>query len=135
MVHVIVSGALLDGDRVLLGHRSTTRRDYPNCWSLPGGHVEAGEEPTAALIRELREELGVDADVHGSPSLRIERDPANESGMIQDVWAIRTWRGRPRNLAMDEHDALRWVSAAELSRLDLAHPEHAQFLREFLPVD
>lgn len=134
-MHLIVSGALLDGHRVLLGHRRATRHDYPNCWSLPGGHVEAGEEPNAALVRELREELGVDADVHGSPSLRIEREPTNESGMIQDVWVIRTWRGEPRNLAMDEHDELRWVSAAELSRLDLAHPEHAQLLQECLSVD
>src|SRR5690349_1557820 len=55
----IVAALLRDGDRVLLCHRSAARRWYPDVWDLPGGHVEAGETPGAALVRELREELGI----------------------------------------------------------------------------
>ncbi|GAA2748508.1 hypothetical protein GCM10009869_00520 [Amnibacterium kyonggiense] len=72
--------------------------------------------------------------MHGSPALRIERDPTTDSGVIQDVWVIRAWRGQPHTLAGDEHDELRWVSAAELGQLNLAHDEHAQLLRELLPA-
>lgn len=54
--------------------------------------------------------------------------------MVQDVWVIHTWRGELRNLAEDEHDELRWVSAAEPSRLHLAHPEHGALIRDLLSV-
>jgi len=48
--------------------------------------------------------------------------------MVQDVWVITSWSGEPANLAVDEHDELRWVAAEELPHLDLAHPEYLQFL-------
>lgn len=134
MAHRIVAGALLRGHRVLLAHRSAGRTDFPDCWSLPGGHVEAGEAPAAALVRELREELGIEAAVRGAPSFRVERAPGSADGMVQDVWFISTWDGEPMNLAEDEHDELRWVSAAELPDLDLAHPEYTTFLTDRLPA-
>ena len=132
MVHEIVVGALLRGRRVLLAHRSAGRRDFPDRWSLPGGHVEPGEPPADALVRELREELGVEAVVAGAPSLRLERRPSSDDGMIQDVWVVTAWTGTATNLAADEHDELRWVTAEELPHLDLALPEHLPFLRDLL---
>jgi len=132
VVHEIVVGALVRDSRVLLGHRRADRRDFPGRWSLPGGHVEPGERPVDALVRELREELGVEATVSGAPSLRLERRPDTDDGMIQDVWVVTAWAGSPTNLAEDEHDELRWVPADELPHLDLAHPEHLPFLRDLL---
>src|SRR5436309_1462601 len=55
----IVNGLLLRNGTVLLARRSAGRQAYPNRWSFPGGHVEAGESLDDALIRELREEIGV----------------------------------------------------------------------------
>ena len=132
MVHEIVVGALLRGSRVLLVHRRADRRDFPDRWSLPGGHVEPGEPPVDALVRELREELGVEAVVSGAPSLHLERRPDTDDGMVQDVWVVTAWDGAASNRAEDEHDELRWVAAEELGHLDLAHPEHLPFLRELL---
>jgi 8-oxo-dGTP diphosphatase len=128
MVHEIVVGALLRGSRALLVHRRSDRRDSPDRWSLPGGHVEPGEPPVDALVRELREELGVEAVVSGAPSLHLERRPDTEDGMVQDVWVVTDWAGGATNLAEEEHDELRWVTAEELPHLDLAHPEHLPFL-------
>ncbi|UUZ59363.1 NUDIX hydrolase [Nocardioides sp. B-3] len=56
---VIAVAALVRDGRVLLGHRHPRRRIYPDCWDLVGGHVEAGETPEQAVIRECGEELGV----------------------------------------------------------------------------
>ena len=55
----IAVAALVRDGRVLLGHRHPARRWYPDCWDLVGGHVEPGEAPHQAIVRECREELGV----------------------------------------------------------------------------
>ena len=58
-MHQVVCGALVRDGQVLLVHRNPNRRDYPNVWDLPGGHIEAGESELSALTREMHEELGV----------------------------------------------------------------------------
>jgi 8-oxo-dGTP diphosphatase len=132
VAHRIVTGALVRGDRVLLGHRTAARQHSPDRWALPGGHVEAGEQPVAALVRELREELGVEALVAGPPALRLEHRPRLDDGLVMDIWVVTAWHGRPTNAAPEEHDRLRWVTADELAPLPLAHPEQRAFLRDLL---
>lgn len=116
----IVAGLLRDGDRVLLCHRSAGRRWYPDVWDLPGGHIEDGEAPGAALARELREELGVTVDEPAGPAMR------EVSGATYDmrIWLIDVWRGTPVNAAPDEHDAIGWFERAELADLRLAHESY-----------
>lgn len=128
MAHLIAAGALVREDRVLLGHRVAGRRYFPDCWDLPGGHVEPGERSEDALVRELREEIGIAAVVAGPPSLHVEHRPDLDDGMVMDVWTVTSWRGEPANHAPDEHDALRWFAAGELHALDLAHPAYPAFL-------
>src|SRR5215475_430063 len=68
--HRIVAVILRQADQVLLCHRATTRRWYPDVWDFPGGHVERDERPEDALRREISEELGVElAGVDGAPVL------------------------------------------------------------------
>ncbi|GAA2036139.1 hypothetical protein GCM10009756_31050 [Pseudokineococcus marinus] len=117
MDHVVVGVLVRDG-RALMVHRSPHRRWYPDVWDLPGGHVEAGEDPRAALVRELREELAVEAQVHGAPIARTVADT-----FVADVWAVHRWHGEPVNAAPDEHDALAWLDVGDLAGLDLAHPD------------
>jgi mutator protein MutT len=57
--HQVVAGLLVRQGRVLLCHRSPDRAWYPDVWDFPGGHVEAGETAPDALVREVREEVGV----------------------------------------------------------------------------
>ena len=58
----IAVAALVRDGLVLLVHRHPSRRWYPDCWDLVGGHVDLGESPHQAVRRECREEL--DVDVH-----------------------------------------------------------------------
>ena len=125
---VVVAAALFRGTQVLLCHRSPTRRWYPDVWDLPGGHVEVAESPRAALLRELREELGV--HVRDDQVASLPHHELVDSGLALSVWRIDSWVGEPVNAAPDEHDEIGWFSLADALTLDLAHPSHPSLLRE-----
>jgi 8-oxo-dGTP pyrophosphatase MutT (NUDIX family) len=113
----IVAALLRDGDRVLLCHRAPGRRWYPDVWDLPGGHVEPGELPGAALARELREELGIGIAAPSGPPLREVRTDT----LVMRIWLVEEWTGSPVNAAPEEHDAIGWFAADALGELRLAH--------------
>jgi 8-oxo-dGTP diphosphatase len=124
----IVAAVLVRDGRVLLCLRSPERRWSPCLWDLPGGHVECGESDPAALVRELREELGVTvapaAIVATRPEVRII-----DHEVDMRVWVVRDWSGDVVNAAPDEHDAVGWFEPSQLERLSLAHPEYRGLLR------
>ena len=98
-------------------HRHARRKNYPNCWDLPGGHVEAGETPEQAVRRECREELGIEV-LDARPFPLTGSDPNLE----KHAFVITRWRGRPTNTEPQEHDDLRWFSPVEVGGLHLADP-------------
>ncbi len=110
--------------------RRSDRPHFPGRWDFPGGHVEEGESPSDALVRELREELGVVAQVSGEPALRVERQPSDVDGLVLDLWVIDHWRGEPTNLAPEEHDDLHWMMGGCLDHLPLTHQEYGMLLRD-----
>ena len=128
MTHRVVCAALVRDGRVLLGHRSPGRRWYPDVWDLPGGHVDDGETPAAALVREVREELGVRIEASSGPPDAV----LTADGLHLLAWVIRTWDGEVVNAAAEEHDELRWVDAAGLDALPLAHPGYRDLLAGWL---
>ena len=116
----IVGGVLVDDRGVLLTHRRADRANAPSTWSFAGGHVDPGETAPAALVRELREELGVSALVEGDPHLHLVEGDGPDAAVFS-IWVVRTWVGTPINAAPEEHDELRWVRSADLDDLVLAH--------------
>jgi 8-oxo-dGTP pyrophosphatase MutT (NUDIX family) len=124
----IVTALLRDGGRLLLCHRSPRRRWYPDVWDLPGGHVEPGELPGAALARELREELGV--DVAAPSGLPVHEVHAGTFDM--QIWLIEAWTGSPVNAAPDEHDAIAWFGRDALGELSLAHDSYLALFSRIL---
>lgn len=113
----IAVAALVRDGLLLLVHRRPTRRRYPDCWDLVGGHVEPGELPRQAVSRECLEELGV----HVRDPLPI---PMTVSDPTLDTHAflVTRWEGEPANAAPEEHDDLRWFRPGDLADLTLAHP-------------
>ncbi|MDF3070031.1 MAG: ADP-ribose pyrophosphatase [Polyangiaceae bacterium] len=90
----------------------------PGKWEFPGGKVEPDEAPEAALVREIREELGVLIEV--GARLGTGRAPAGDSVIELDVYAARLVAGE---LSLVEHSQVIWVSAEELAELDWAEAD------------
>ncbi|MCX4983217.1 (deoxy)nucleoside triphosphate pyrophosphohydrolase [Streptomyces sp. NBC_00572] len=110
-VVVVVAGALYDRGRLLAARRSAPV-ELAGRWELPGGKLEPGESPEEALVRELREELGVEVE----PGERIPGEWPLKPGYVLRVWTARLLSGEPRPL--EDHDALRWLARSELDSVD-----------------
>ena len=123
-------GALVEDGRVLLVHRSPSRRWYPDVWDLPGGHVEPGESGLEALTRELDEELGVQVRADDcEPVTTLDLTAGDGVGRLQlSIWSVRRWSGAPVNRCPDEHDQLGWFAADDLAGLTLAHDHDPDLL-------
>jgi 8-oxo-dGTP pyrophosphatase MutT (NUDIX family) len=116
LVRIAVAALVRDG-RVLLVHRHPLRLRYPDCWDLVGGHVEPGESPTHAVVRECWEEIGVHVHEPRPFPIRI-----SNPGLEMHAFLVTRWDGEPVNTEPDEHDDLRWFRPEELSELTMADP-------------
>ncbi|MGV9628949.1 (deoxy)nucleoside triphosphate pyrophosphohydrolase [Streptomyces sp. NPDC003487] len=110
---VVVGAALLDGGRLLAARRSAPP-ELAGRWELPGGKVEKGETPEAALVRELREELGVTAE----PLARVPGEWPLRDPYVLQVWTARLLLGSPSPRPLQDHDALRWLTPENLWQVD-----------------
>jgi 8-oxo-dGTP diphosphatase len=110
---VLVSAvALIDGDgRVLLARRPEGR-EMAGLWEFPGGKVEPGETPEAALIRELHEELGIGTWRSCLAPLTFASHAYEEFHLLMPLFACRRWEGIPR---AREGQKLAWVRAGGLT--------------------
>ncbi len=121
-----------------LGKRADTRRSYPGVWDVIGGHLEPGETPERALVREIQEEIGVEPlawreigrVVVPASGAGPAADPG-EAGAILDfrLYAVTAWAGTPTNLQPVEHDAIAWFTLDDACGLDLAHPTYPGLFR------
>lgn len=115
---VLVSAvALIDPDgRVLLAQRPEGK-SMAGLWEFPGGKVEAGETPEAALIRELHEELGIETWESCLAPLTFASHSYDSFHLLMPLFACRKWGGTPQSR---EGQALKWVRANALK--DYAMP-------------
>ena len=103
---LVVAVALVDADgRVLLTQRPEGK-SMAGLWEFPGGKVEAGESPEAALIRELEEELGVSTKTACLAPVSFASHSYENFHLLMPLYVCRKWQGQPQ---AKEHSALKWV--------------------------
>jgi 8-oxo-dGTP diphosphatase len=113
---LVAAAALVDGEgRVLVAQRPAGK-SMAGLWEFPGGKVEAGETPEAALIRELREELSIAVAAAALAPLTFASHAYAEFHLLMPLYVCRRWQGevRPR-----VHAAVQWLRPAELTRLPM----------------
>jgi 8-oxo-dGTP diphosphatase len=109
---LVTAVALIDVDgRVLLAQRPAGK-SLAGLWEFPGGKVEAGETPEEALIRELREELGIDTKASCLAPLTFASHSYDDFHLLMPLFACRRWQGIP---APREGQTLAWVRARDLA--------------------
>jgi alanyl-tRNA synthetase len=119
----VVVAAAIEREGRLLAARRTRPAALAGGWELPGGKAEPGEAPEAALVRELREELAVDAEVVGRVVGPVDGDWPLDDGHVLRVLRVRLVDGEPRDGVA--HDAVRWLAPAEVDDVAWLGPDVA----------
>ncbi|MAC73424.1 MAG: 8-oxo-dGTP diphosphatase MutT [Rhodobacteraceae bacterium] len=114
MKMILVSAvALIDRDgRVLLAQRPKGK-SMAGLWEFPGGKVEKGETPEAALVRELHEELGIETWDSCLAPLTFASHKYEDFHLLMPLFACRKWSGI---VQAKEGQSLKWVLAKDLSK-------------------
>jgi 8-oxo-dGTP diphosphatase len=108
---LVVACALVDADnRVLIAQRPEGK-SLAGLWEFPGGKVEPGESPEAALIRELMEELGVETKTACLAPLTFASHAYDDFHLLMPLYVCRRWTGVP---VSREGQGLKWVRAKSL---------------------
>lgn len=116
----VVAAVITRGDLVLACRRNA-EREAGGLWEFPGGKVEAGESPQDALVREIREELGVGIRV--GELLHRGATPMNRRTVdLRCYWATLT-DAAPS--ASTDHDGIRWFRRDELREVEWPEPDRA----------
>lgn len=112
----VVAAALLDVQGRVLVQQRPAGKSMAGLWEFPGGKVEAGETPEAALARELAEELDIRVDPADLLPLTFASEPLGERHLLLMLYTLHRWGGVPRAV---ESPALRWVTPTELGALPM----------------
>jgi 8-oxo-dGTP diphosphatase len=110
---LVAAVALVDRDgRVLLAQRPAGKA-MAGLWEFPGGKLREAETPEAALVRELKEELGVDTEASCLAPFTFASHGYPEFHLLMPLYVCRVWRGVP---TAREGQRLAWVEPRELAR-------------------
>lgn len=114
---IVAAAALIDGDgRVLLARRPEGKA-MAGLWEFPGGKIDEGETLEDALVRELREELGIEAEARCMAPIAFASHAADGHHLLMPLFVLRKWQGVARPI---EHSALAWARPDAFADYELA---------------
>jgi 8-oxo-dGTP diphosphatase len=128
---VVAACALVDLDgRVLLARRPEGKK-MAGLWEFPGGKLNPGETPEAALIRELKEELDIDVTAACLAPLFFASHGYDRFHLLMPLYVCRRWKGTPQG---KEGQALAWVHKDKLAEYPMPEADRplVPLLRDFL---
>ena len=112
----VVAAALVDADNRVLVAQRPAGKALGGLWEFPGGKLESGERPEAALIRELDEELGIAVQEACLAPLTFASHAYPDMHLLMPLYICRRWSGTPRSR---EGQALRWLRPRTLRDIDM----------------
>ena len=127
----VVAVALIDVDgRILLAQRPLGKK-MAGLWEFPGGKVQTGEMPEAALVRELREELDIDTRRSCLAPLTFASHAYDDFHLVMPLYLCRIWQGMPRPV---EGQVLKWVRPYDLGNFEMPAADRplVAMLQDFL---
>ncbi len=113
---LVVAVALIDEDGRILMTKRPEGKSMAGLWEFPGGKTEAGETPEAALIRELKEELGLDVKADCLAPFTFASHAYPELHLLMPLYVCRKWAGIPRSL---EGQEMKWVRPRDMRALPM----------------
>lgn len=112
----VVAVALVDADGRILLQQRPPGKNLAGLWEFPGGKIEPGETPEAALIRELAEELGISVSTACLAPATFASAPLGDRHLVLLLFVCRKWEGTPRAI---EASALTWVRPVQMHALPM----------------
>jgi len=130
-VLLVAACALVDADHRVLVARRPEGRSMAGLWEFPGGKVRPGETPEACVIRELREELGLDVAANCLAPLTFASHAYPDFHLLMPLFVCRIWDGLPEPR---EGQALRWLRPRDMTALPMPPADQplVAFLRDYL---
>jgi len=128
---LVAAVALVDADGRVLIARRPAGKAMAGLWEFPGGKVHAGETPERALVRELKEELGIDVSESCLGAFTFASHAYADFHLLMPLYLCRKWKGTP---VAHEHSALKWVRPDKLADYEMppADKPLVAMLRDFL---
>jgi 8-oxo-dGTP diphosphatase len=108
---LVVAAALIDADNRVLVAQRPEGKTLAGLWEFPGGKLDAGERPEQALIRELREELGIEVKEPCLAPLTFASHAYEDFHLLMPLFVCRRWEGF---VASREGQALKWLRPNQL---------------------
>jgi 8-oxo-dGTP diphosphatase len=116
MILIVVAVALLDSQKRVLVQRRPAGKQHAGLWEFPGGKVDPGERPEAALARELTEELGITVDPGDLTPITFASEPLGARHLVLLLYRCTAWAGEPEALEAAE---IRWMAVGDLHTLEM----------------
>lgn len=111
---VLVSAvALVNEEGDLLLAQRPEGKNLAGLWEFPGGKVEMGESPEKALVRELKEELGIEVKEQDFTPFTFASHTYDDFHLLMPVYLCQSWKGEPKGC---EGQAIAWVSTEDLAK-------------------